>query len=116
MPWDDSRALPTFTFRRLDPWAGDWRRVLRAEHLDAGERLQELLQDLLLRKKGRPRFPTRDELLLWGAVVAEVTAGHPGLVDGAFDLFVALVFNGLVRDGRLDAEEARKHALRKRCR
>ncbi|MFH1465126.1 MAG: hypothetical protein ABIO70_12140 [Pseudomonadota bacterium] len=116
VPWDDSRALPTFTFRRLDPWADDWRRVLRSEHLEAADRLREELEGLLRSQEAVPRFATRAEVLLWAGVCADVTGGHPCLVDGAFDLFVALTLNGLVRGGWLEPEAARRHPLRETCR
>jgi hypothetical protein len=74
----------------------------------------------MLNKKTEAKMMAAPEEKNFQKYLSELGRGYrPALVLLAahqLDLFVALVSNGLVRDGRLDADEARKHPLRKRCR
>jgi hypothetical protein len=115
--WDDSRSLTTFQFHRLNPWDGDWRARLHSEHDAAIRRLQDLLNPLIQEKAGGSKlpFPGPAELRLWSEVVVEVSGGYPRLVDGAFALLVAMIFNALARDGWISPDDASNHPLRQRC-
>lgn len=119
--WDDSRAIPTFTSFRLDPWKGAWSKRLETSHDAALERLRKFVKTLAHSAGGgetgqSPPLPHASVVKHWVHIIRETTGGYPILVDGAFDLFTSLVLNELVQGGWIEAQDATIVPQRKRCR
>ena len=118
-PWDDSRAIPTFTATRLNPWEGDWKTRLEVAHTNAMQRLRKELRARVPEgsvDQTLALLPDRTALAAWVELVRRTTGGQPRLVDGAHDLFLLLLLNDLVAQAGLPADDSLLLEQRKRSR
>ena len=116
-PWDESRAIPTFRSTRLNPWQGDWRARFDAVHQTARLRLRQEVRSRVPEPQAEAALallPSKAAVTAWVELVRQVTGGHPGLVDGSYDLFLHLVLNDLVSRGGLSEQDELLLAQRKR--
>ena len=116
-PWDESRAIPTFRSMRLNPWQGDWRARFEAAHQAARLRLRQELRSRVPEPQAEATLallPSKPAVTAWVDLARQVTGGHPGLADGAHDLFLHLVLNDLVASGALTEQDELVLAQRER--
>ena len=107
-PWDDSRAIPTFLSMRMNPWQGDWQARLEVAHHAAMQRLRQETRTRVPDAQVETALellPSKAAVKSWVELVRQVTGGHPGLVDGSYDLFLWLVLEDLATKAELPEDD-----------